>query len=923
MRGSELVALASLILCTAVVAGEPAKPADTTILALDKGSFVGYLRWKTPPVVTKDGKLTPLLEPARKGQKEEERKPWPPVAADAPAKDWASPDFDDGRWVRLSEPLFLPGAPAGQSLFYVPGTPVEWNLFCLRGRFRVEDPAQVRDLRLLLRYVGGVRVLVNGQELCRGHLTEGTLDFDTPAEVYPDEAYAQPGKKADGKELMKVRTREMASKDGAAGVAIPAGLLRKGINVLAVEAHAAPLPERMFRENHVDNLNWSHAGVLEARLSAAGGVAANTGPAPGIELWTSQQMATDYAWHYAHPADRIRPVRMVGAQNGTFSGKVVMSSAAAIKNLKASVSELVGADGKGRIPAAATQVRWHEKATPAVRSGLHWDVPCRADFDRLLTEFPAEIPALSLRPPGAGWSGTLAVVPVWITVRVPADAPPGEYRGTLSIEAQGAAPARFAVPVELRVNDWRIPDPKDFSIHHNIYQSPDTVARYYKVPLWSDKHFELMGKSLDLFGQVGNKLCVLCLAIGSPAMENAESMVRWVKKEGPGVSVQVSGSEKKDGPPAPDTRNLTPDTWSYDFSILDKYLDLYAAKCGKPGILQLNVWENSDTGRLGDKNRPPPPPLGVTVFDPATGKTEPMAQPPYGTPENEAFWRPVFAELRKRLEKRGWFDVTAHVDAGYCLAPLPGNVTVFKRLWADGKWMSATHSCPDRFEGVAKGDVMPCPYVEWVWGAGSLHDPDYGDRKRTPFYPRAWKRGNERILLANVRYGNQVVRGLYDGSPFVLYRTVSEAALQGGLRGIGRVGGDFWPLPAGKPGEFRAIGGNYGGCSWRENVMAMTSPGPDGASFNARLEAFREGVQTAEAVIFVQRALDAGKVGEDLAKRAAALLDERARYYLRAYFYFNEGHLNNGTAWACSNWQERDGQLFALAAEVAKATGGK
>ena len=66
---------------------------------------------------------------------------------------------------------------------------------------------------------------------------------------------------------------------------------------------------------------------------------------------------------------------------------------------------------------------------------------------------------------------------------------------------------------------------------------------------------------------------------------------------------------------------------------------------------------------------------------------------------------------------------------------------------------------------------------------------------------------------------------------------------------------------------------------------------------------------------------DGKRIGGDLAERTERLLDERARYYLRAYFYFNEGHLNNGTAWACSNWQERDAKLFALAAEVAKATG--
>ena len=63
------------------------------------------------------------------------------------------------------------------------------------------------------------------------------------------------------------------------------------------------------------------------------------------------------------PGERIFPIRLVGARNGVFSGKAVLSSAGAIKNLKAAATELVQAGGKGRIPAAAVQVRWAERIT--------------------------------------------------------------------------------------------------------------------------------------------------------------------------------------------------------------------------------------------------------------------------------------------------------------------------------------------------------------------------------------------------------------------------------------------------------------------------------------------------------------------------------------------------------------------------------
>jgi hypothetical protein len=258
------------------------------------------------------------------------------------------------------------------------------------------------------------------------------------------------------------------------------------------------------------------------------------------------------------------------------------------------------------------------------------------------------------------------------------------------------------------------------------------------------------------------------------------------------------------------------------------------------------------------------------------------------------------------------------VNASYCRAPPKELVTVYKNIWPEGKWMNASHANPSSYP--AEKGHMPVPYSEWVWGSGyPLYNPDSGSKRRHLFYPRAWKRGNERIELSNPRAGTSIVNSMRDNSALTVYRMVTEAGLQGNLRGVGRVGGDFWPLPTGKKGRFSPHCTDYGGCSMPTNTLSMTSPGPDGAMFNERLEMLREGVQVAEAIIFVQRALDAGKIDGDLSKRAAALLDERARYYLRARF----PHVTCRLAFESSNWQQRDSQLFALAAEVAKATGAR
>jgi hypothetical protein len=79
---------------------------------------------------------------------------------------------------------------------------------------------------------------------------------------------------------------------------------------------------------------------------------------------------------------------------------------------------------------------------------------------------------------------------------------------------------------------------------------------------------------------------------------------------------------------------------------------------------------------------------------------------------------------------------------------------------------------------------------------------------------------------------------------------------------------------------------------------------------------FREGVQTAEAIVFLQRALLENKVDARTAGRIKALLDDRARHYLRTRV--RPGWEANWWALQSSAWQARDDELFALAAELGK-----
>jgi hypothetical protein len=876
-----VVALALLIPGAAVLSAEPPKPAgERVVIDLAGGSFRAFVGWKTPTLVAADGKLKPLLEPKRKDLKDEDRKPVPVRMSERPATNWIAVDFDDSGWIRAGDRTALDLNSS------------EGDRVCLRGTFFVADPAQVTDLGVRLTYIGGAVVYVNGAELQRGHLSgPASADgADLLAMRYADDAYVTPDNKlrptvdvrypASIAAYLAGRVRELPARGLTNGVSIPASMLRPGVNVVAIDVRAAPINELAVEKSvgsvtWTGSVQWAHAVAASARLTASAGPDVISGRAPisGIEIATSQPVETVDATQRMLPAARIYPIRLIGTRNGTFSGKVVLSSAGSITNLRASVTDLSPINGKQKIPAAAIQVRWAERTTPRVSWITHWDPLGWCSFDRLLGEFPANIPVATLTPDRR----RLAVAPVWVTVHVPADAAAGEYEGVLQIEAMGTGLASFAVPVRLKVNDWRLPDPKQFAIHQDIYQSPDSVAQWYDVPLWSDRHFALMGKSLQAFQEVGNKLCIVNLVVDSRTLGNTESMVRWVKKPGGG--------------------------YDYDFTIAEKYMDLYGKICGKPGILRLDAWQ-----RARDSANPW---LSVSVLDPATGKVEPMAQPPYATPENEAFWRPVFDELRKRLEKRGWLDVAAVSWVNYQHGPgqiNAGIVDVYQHLWPDGKWMQTTHQNPREYPGAAKGVSMPIAYSEYVWGAGMLYNPDAGGK-----YPRPWKAGAARIELGFPRYGVGFIGALNDGSPLAAYRLVTEAALQGNLRGLGFLGGDFWPIRPLRPGDNRHVGVGYGlaGMDRADGVVSCFSPGPDGTCFNGRMEMFREGVQAVEAMLFLQRAAEEGKIADALARRIDDLLNERARTYLRVR---DRWHV-----FECSGWQGEDDRLFALCAEVARA----
>jgi hypothetical protein len=487
-----------------------------------------------------------------------------------------------------------------------------------------------------------------------------------------------------------------------------------------------------------------------------------------------------------------------------------------------------------------------------------------------------------------------------VTVRVPAEARPGDYRGTLTV---GAGKKVFAVPVELRVSAFKLPDPKDYRTFVELVESPDTLAVEYGLPLWSDAHWKQIEQSLSLVAQVGSKTCYVPL-ICETNLGNEQSMVRWVKRGG--------------------------NKYGFDFRIMEKYLDLVAKHQGPSALVCFYVWDNFLEGgqfngdirfeskttqddRLAYKGKGPE----VTVLD--GGEVKRLALPQFSEPAARQLWAGLAKELLARMKQRG-MEKKMLLGLATDAVPAPVVVDFWKELLPGVPWASHAHPYRDKICGV------PVAYTSAVWAPRFI---SYDGTSR-----QGWK--NPRLMV-------QFARDVTEFNPLTLFRLIGEHNIGGDQRGFGRFGADFWPTLKDKKGERASrITGRYPKASWRNLDVknALLGAGSQGPVATARFEVLREGIEECEARIFIEQALDEGQLPPELAARCKQLIAERnhavvmglsphkaegfcdAASYRRIHDWQDSG--NVGYYWyLVSGWQDRSGRLYDLAAEVAETSGDK
>jgi len=759
----------SAILFGNVRAAEPAAPAAASDGAILKweGSYWRYrLVLRPPMVVDAAGKPTGILNYYRGwhiGASQARVQ-----SGDIPAG-WAEPGFDDSLWVRQK------AGPHEGGYMYDPGV----RMALARASFEVPDPARVTKLEFAVTFIGGAVVYLNGKEVARKGLAAGALTAETLAEGYPPEAYAwgipvnkhnYPADMNDWK-----APSETAERFRRVTLSLDPKLLVKGSNVLAlavIRSGYQPLANKWSpgSMNGYKDLPWPHLYVLNLSLKPTPADAAVRPSRPsGVQVWAEDihRRVVSRDWGETGAAPAI--VRIVGGRNGVHSGMAVVGTSAALGGVSAQMSDLEQVGGAGKIPASAVQLRYG-LGTPLDNLPRAWAYGKRENYDdhalRLLAfnaldgcdyrgwgfgrgwpgkEVWAEGKVIALfdqlaeKPPVSVPANSCQ--PVWVTVRVPKDAPAGQYRGTLTIQAGQALKAE----VRLQVMDWLLPDGRDLATFTGLQSSPWSAPAQYKCAPWSEDHWKHLERSVRMLAEVGNDLVILPLVTGGES-DNTESLVPWVKTGG---------------------------GYDYDWKNLDRYLDLVAKHWGKNASVVLELgWSNSGKGWAMTYR-------GVTTLD--GGQKGELKLPPGDSDEWKKLFVPFAKAVSARVKSKGfekmywaWFydspnGVMAMAEALAAECPGVG-------------WARASH---EGFRGQAFPKGSTTANLDMVIRTGQ----EPFTREGQVVSRQGWKKPGL-VLFPRCASAIQAA-GVFE-TPMAM-RWMPENCLVNGVSGFGRIGADYWP----------------------------------------------------------------------------------------------------------------------------------
>lgn len=231
------------------------------------------------------------------------------------------------------------------------------------------------------------------------------------------------------------------------------------------------------------------------------------------------------------------------------------------------------------------------------------DLPSYLVPDVIDTQNELHVPAMQTRP-------------VWVTIDVPRNAPPGEYVLTLSVSGHLK---KHNLRLRLVVSDRTLPAPADYAFHLDFWQQPYAVSRYYGVERWSDEHFNLLRPYMELLARGGQSV-VSAILFYEP----------WGDQSHDKFSPMVQVAKRRDG------------SWAYDYSIFDRWV-AFMQSCGiskQINCFSMVPWDM--TFRYYDETQGQDVELKTTT----------------SAAEYRELWTSFLTSFAAHLREKGWFEKT-------------------------------------------------------------------------------------------------------------------------------------------------------------------------------------------------------------------------------------------------------------------------
>lgn len=206
---------------------------------------------------------------------------------------------------------------------------------------------------------------------------------------------------------------------------------------------------------------------------------------------------------------------------------------------------------------------------------------------------------------------------VWFSVKVPYDAAPGHYSGSLAVKGKGVKTQ--TLPIEFDVVDETLPAPHEWAFHLDLWQNPYAVARYWDVPLWSKEHFDRMRPIMKMLADAGQK-AVTATIINKP----------WNGQTEDPFGSMVTKTRDADG------------NWSYDYTVFDKWVEF---------MFSLGIDHQINCYSLI------PWTLKFDYVEAETGRTRFLRDNVHGDKYYD-YWYNFVKDFSAHLKEKGWFDKT-------------------------------------------------------------------------------------------------------------------------------------------------------------------------------------------------------------------------------------------------------------------------